>query len=91
MRGAIRLLFVLAVVCWPVGAWAYIDPGSGLLLVQGVISAVIGAIFIARRTLAQGLARVAAALGLRSAASGVGTKSEDGAAQAGEPTDPASR
>jgi hypothetical protein len=35
-----RLLIVLAL--WPVAASAYIDPGSGMLLVQGLI-ALIGA------------------------------------------------
>lgn len=85
---ATRFLLVLAVACWPVGAWAYIDPGSGLLLVQGVISAVIGAIFIARRTLAQGLARVAAVLGLRSAPAAADANAEPGSEP---PTDPATR
>jgi hypothetical protein len=86
---AFRLLVALAVVCWPVGAWGYIDPGSGLLLVQGVISAVIGAIFVARRTLAQVLARVAVALGLRPAPAAEAKADPDAAAA--DPADPAAR
>ena len=38
-----RLFLVLAL--WPIAAFAYIDPGSGMLLVQGVI-ALIGAIIV---------------------------------------------
>lgn len=58
---------VLVVLLWPTGAAAYIDPGSGLLLVQGLISAVIGAIFVARRTLLDLFHRAALALGARKA------------------------
>lgn len=58
--------FVAAVVLlWPAGAFAYIDPGSGLLLVQGLISAVIGGIFIARRAILSLLHKASVALGMR--------------------------
>lgn len=50
---------------WPTAAYGYIDPGSGLLLVQGLISAVVGGLFIGRRAIGDALSRVGRALGLR--------------------------
>ena len=43
MPSRFRLLIVLAL--WPVAALAYIDPGSGMLLVQGLI-ALVGAVVV---------------------------------------------
>ncbi len=40
----------------PVNAFAYIDPGSGSLLLQIVMSAVFGALFLARNLIAKGAA-----------------------------------
>lgn len=42
----------------PVSAFAYIDPGSGSLLLQIVMSAVFGALFLARNFIAKGAATV---------------------------------
>jgi hypothetical protein len=39
----LRLLILLAV--WPLAAHAYIDPGSGMLLIQGLI-AFVGAVIV---------------------------------------------
>lgn len=38
-----RLLVLLAI--WPIAAHAYVDPGSGMLLIQGLI-ALIGGIIV---------------------------------------------
>jgi hypothetical protein len=43
MHRKYRLLLLLAL--WPISASAYIDPGSGMLLVQGLI-ALVGAIIV---------------------------------------------
>ena len=43
MPSRYRLFILLAL--WPVAASAYIDPGSGMLLVQGLI-ALVGAIVV---------------------------------------------
>lgn len=42
----------------PVSAFAYIDPGSGSLLLQIVMSAFFGALFLARNFIAKGAATV---------------------------------
>lgn len=55
---------VLLLVSWPVGAYGYIDPGSGLLLFQGLVSVVVGGLFIARRAISRAVSRIAGALGL---------------------------
>lgn len=47
-RGA-RALLVLALVGFPTFAWAYVDPGSGLLLWQLLASVVIGALFYVKQ------------------------------------------
>lgn len=36
------LLLVLAVALFPARAQAYVDPGSGSLVVQGIIAAILG-------------------------------------------------
>ncbi len=46
MRPSTRLLAVL--LLWPVAAFAYIDPGSGMLLWQGAIAAVGAAVVFVR-------------------------------------------
>lgn len=33
-------LVVVAASCWPIAAFAYIDPGTGSILIQGVIAAI---------------------------------------------------
>ncbi len=38
-------LVALAVALWPANAWAYIDPGTGSFVIQGIIAAVVGAGF----------------------------------------------
>ena len=40
-----RLVVVLAIVLSPVNAWAYVDPGSGMLLWQGLLAA-LGAVIV---------------------------------------------
>ena len=46
----IRILFLVAVMCClPVPAFAYVDPGSGMLLWQGLIAA-IGALLMFLRS-----------------------------------------
>ena len=42
MHPKYRLLLLLTL--WPISAFAYIDPGSGMLLVQGLIALVGGII-----------------------------------------------
>jgi len=36
-------LVVAVVSCWPAAAFAYIDPGTGSLLIQGLIAAIAAA------------------------------------------------
>jgi len=38
-------LVALAVALWPANAQAYIDPGTGSFVIQGIIAAVVGAGF----------------------------------------------
>lgn len=33
-------VLVIAGACWPVAAFAYIDPGTGSILIQGLIAAI---------------------------------------------------
>lgn len=47
------LLAVLILAVYPKSAFAYIDPGSGSLLLQIVMSAFFGALFLARNFLAK--------------------------------------
>jgi hypothetical protein len=42
-------LFVCLFVCLERPAYAYVDPGSSLLLIQGISSAVLGVIYFLRR------------------------------------------
>lgn len=35
-----RKLLAVAAVAWPAAAFAYIDPGTGSILIQGVIAAI---------------------------------------------------
>ena len=41
-------LVLLAVGLWPVPAHAYIDPGTGSFVIQGIIAAVVGAGFVVK-------------------------------------------
>ncbi len=50
------LLAVLILAVYPNNAFAYIDPGSGSLLLQIVMSAFFGALFLARNFLAKAAA-----------------------------------
>jgi hypothetical protein len=70
---------VVAFVLWalPRDAHAYIDPGSGALLIQAVLSGLFGFIFIARKT----LSRIASRL--------FGTKPAAPVADTEEPSRPA--
>lgn len=43
-----RRVMVLALVVWPASAFAYVDPGSGMLIWQGVLAAV-GAVIVSVR------------------------------------------
>lgn len=36
----VGLLFLAATTLWPVAAFAYIDPGTGSILIQGIIAAI---------------------------------------------------
>lgn len=40
-----RQVMVLALVAWPASAFAYVDPGSGMLAWQGLV-ALIGAVVV---------------------------------------------
>ena len=51
------LLLTLLVCCLPTPAFAYIDPGSGMLLWQGLIAA-IGAVLVFVRSPWQALKRL---------------------------------
>ncbi len=53
LRRALSPVVILACVlsALPQDASAYIDPGSGALLIQAVLSGIFGLIFIARKTL----------------------------------------
>ncbi|MEN8007416.1 MAG: hypothetical protein ABFS42_10400 [Candidatus Krumholzibacteriota bacterium] len=42
---SLALVMALAVILFPVDALAYLDPGTGSFLIQGVIAAVVGAGF----------------------------------------------
>lgn len=55
LRRALSPVVILACVLWalPQDAHAYIDPGSGALLIQAALSGIFGFIFIARKTLAR--------------------------------------
>lgn len=52
---SVLVLGALLGLC-PVSAFAYIDPGSGSLLLQIVMSAFFGALFMARGFIARGAA-----------------------------------
>jgi len=54
--GASLLLAVMILAVYPSSAFAYIDPGSGSLLLQIVMSAFFGALFLARNFLAKAAA-----------------------------------
>jgi len=54
--GASLLLAVVVLTVYPKNAFAYIDPGSGSLLLQIVMSAFFGALFLARNFLAKAVA-----------------------------------
>ena len=56
-RASVLVLAALVGLC-PVSAFAYIDPGSGSLLLQIVMSAVFGALFLARNFIAKSAAAV---------------------------------
>jgi hypothetical protein len=49
-RGLVGLA-VWLLLLWPASAWAYIDPGSGVVLLQIIIAACIGVIFKLRRAI----------------------------------------
>lgn len=38
----LREVMVLALAAWPVSAFAYVDPGSGMLLIQGLVALIGG-------------------------------------------------
>ena len=80
VRGVCRVA-ALGFVLWslPKDALAYIDPGSGTLIVQAILSGVFGFIFIARKA----IARVGARL--------FGKKETAPVSAADEPSQPSSR
>jgi hypothetical protein len=43
-----RLLFLLAALAMTPSAHAYLDPGTGSILIQGLIAAVVGGLFYIR-------------------------------------------
>lgn len=43
-----HLVVMLAIVLSPASAWAYVDPGSGMLLWQGLLAA-LGAVIVCVR------------------------------------------
>jgi hypothetical protein len=43
---------MILLLAWPAAAWAYIDPGSGMLFWQGLIAAA-GAVLVFLRSLLQ--------------------------------------
>lgn len=45
-------LFVLLLLMWPATAMAYIDPGSGVVLLQALVAAAIGVAYRLRRVFA---------------------------------------
>ncbi len=51
-RASLLGIIVLAALA-PADAFAYIDPGSGSLLLQIVMSAFFGALFLARKSIAR--------------------------------------
>jgi hypothetical protein len=50
---AVRRLMVLLGIAVTVPAYGYIDPGSGALVIQAIISAAVGGLFLARNVLAR--------------------------------------
>ena len=42
---SLLVLTLLAMGLWPASAHAYIDPGTGSFVIQGIIAAVVGASF----------------------------------------------
>jgi hypothetical protein len=62
---ALVLALLLALASLPATAHAYIDPGYGALFAQVVISGVLGALFLARKTIRRLLAFVARLFGLK--------------------------
>jgi len=58
-RSAAELAALTAILATlPDGAAAYIDPGSGALVVQAILSASLGALFLARKALRSTAARL---------------------------------
>ena len=44
------ILFVAVFFFWlPAPAFGYVDPGTGLFVLQGVVSVIIGGVFLARQ------------------------------------------
>jgi hypothetical protein len=37
------LALIIMVTLFPANAWAYIDPGTGSFVIQGIIAAIVGA------------------------------------------------
>ncbi len=54
-----KLVFTLALIALPGTAFAYVDPGSGMMLLQGLI-ALVGAVVVAVRNPIAALKRLIA-------------------------------
>ena len=39
------LIYFIALICFPVDAFAYLDPGTGSVLVQGLLGAVVAGFY----------------------------------------------
>ena len=61
----IRALIVFLAVTWAAPAHAYIDPGSGALVIQVLVSAFVGVLFFARGFLMRVASRIRRLLGGR--------------------------
>lgn len=44
-----RSMGILVILLFPASAWAYVDPGSGMLILQGVLAALGAVIMFARK------------------------------------------
>lgn len=44
-----RGVAMLVILLFPASAWAYVDPGSGMLILQGVLAALGAVIMFARK------------------------------------------
>jgi hypothetical protein len=42
-------ILVIAVSCWPIDSYAYLDPGTGSLMLQAIVAGIFAGLFAVKR------------------------------------------